>query len=101
MFTPALASMAALLMAQQAPAATTDNAQAAPPVATSQPLKAEKITDRSHPDYIRCKREPVIGSRAKFTKTCMTNSQWDQLAANGNRDARQIVDDLQVGSNSN
>lgn len=58
------------------------------------------ITDRSHPDYVRCKSQRVIGSLAKRTKTCMTNREWEAATRTGNRGARDIVESQQVGINS-
>lgn len=73
-------------------------APAPPPVPAPEP---EKITDRNHPDYVRCRREPVIGSLAKFTRRCMTNSEWEQVARRGNEGTRSIVEDAQSGLNGN
>lgn len=73
-------------------------ATAPPPVPAPEP---EKITDRNHPDYVRCRREPVIGSLAKFTRRCMTNSEWEQVARRGNEGTRSIVEDAQSGLNGN
>ena len=53
--------------------------------------KPKKITDRSHPDFVRCQTESVIGSRAKRKKTCMTNAEWDRVARAGNEGARDLV----------
>lgn len=57
------------------------------------------ITDKSHPDYVRCRSERVIGSLAKRTKTCKTNREWEEVARVGNRGARDIVESQQVGMN--
>lgn len=101
--------------AQAQPASNEDAAQTSPveeavktesetTEAPSEPTpaaKPEKITDRSHPDYVRCRREPVIGSRAKFTKRCFTNREWDEIARTGNAGTRRIVDSHQGGLTSN
>ena len=57
------------------------------------------ITDKSHPDYVRCRSERVIGSLAKRTKTCKTNREWEDVARVGNRGARDIIESQQVGMN--
>lgn len=57
------------------------------------------VTDKSHPDYVRCRSERVIGSLAKRTKTCKTNREWEEVARVGNRGARDIVESQQVGMN--
>lgn len=58
-----------------------------------------EITDKSHPDYVRCRSEREIGSLAKRKKTCMTNREWELAARTGNRGARDIVESQQVGMN--
>ena len=50
-----------------------------------------KITDRSHPDYVRCRTERVIGSLAKRRKVCLTNSEWARVAREGNQFANELV----------
>ncbi len=59
--------------------------------------KPEKITDKNHPDYLRCKTQSVIGSRAKRTKTCMTNKEWALASRRGNENTRDIVGANQPG----
>ena len=49
--------------------------------------------DKSHPDYVRCKREAVIGSRAKRKKTCMTNSEWRIVERRGNEASKTFAGD--------
>lgn len=67
----------------------------APPPAP--PAEPEEITDRNHPDYVRCRREPVIGSLAKFTRRCFTNREWEEIARVGNSGSRSIVDSARSG----
>jgi len=68
-------------------------------VATKEPKKVKKITDRSHPDYIRCRKEAIIGSLSKKRKVCMTNKQWALDSRDGNRRAKEIVtDNIKYGS---
>lgn len=55
--------------------------------------KEEKITDKNHPDYVRCRSESVIGSRAKKRRVCLTNAEWERVARDGNATANRIVDD--------
>lgn len=59
--------------------------------------KPKKITDRSHPDYVRCRSEAVIGSRVKKKRICMTNSQWKEYARNGNKESRDFVESSEPG----
>ena len=62
--------------------------------------KPKKITDRRHPDYVRCRSEPIIGSLAKKRRVCMTNAQWTEYTRSGSRDAQQFVQDMQTGLNT-
>ncbi len=62
--------------------------------------KPKKITDRSHPDYVRCRSEPVIGSLARKRRVCMTNSEWAKHNRAGSRVSREFVEDMQVGQNA-
>lgn len=65
------------------------------PVAVAK--KPKKITDRSHPNYVRCRSEAVIGSRAKKKRICMTNSQWKEYAREGSKESRDFVESNQPG----
>ncbi len=55
--------------------------------------KKKKITDRSHPDYVRCRSEKVIGSLAKRRRICMTNREWAETSRKGNSMAREIAEE--------
>lgn len=66
------------------PAEVLAQGQAAPP-------PVEKITDKSHPDYIRCRSEEIIGSRARFRRVCMTNREWADAGAKGGEAARDAL----------
>ncbi len=57
--------------------------------------KPEKITDKNHPDYVRCRTEPVIGSLARKRRVCMTNEQWEEAARVGNRFADDAISSIQ------
>jgi hypothetical protein len=57
----------------------------------------KKIKDRRHPDYIRCRAEPVMGSLARKKRVCMTNKEWAIHVREGNKRANQFVNDLQGG----
>ncbi len=65
--------------------------------AETQSKKPKKITDRRHPDYVRCRSEPVIGSLTKKNRVCMTNAEWTHYIRTGSRDANQFVEDMQTG----
>ncbi len=58
----------------------------------------EKITDKSHPDYVRCRTESIIGSLARKNKVCMTNKEWAEARKNGNRFATDMIGSIQAMS---
>ena len=85
-----------------APAVETTNSDTVDipsPTLTATTTAAAPITDKSHPDYMRCRSERVIGSLAKRKKTCMTNREWEMASRVGNQGARDIVQSQQVGMN--
>lgn len=56
-----------------------------------------KIIDRHHPDYVKCRTESVIGSRAKKRRVCLTNSEWAEVARQGNGMANALVEGGRAG----
>lgn len=68
---------------------------------TEQSKKPKKITDRRHPDYVRCRSEPVIGSLARKRRICMTNKEWVEYTKAGTRESRGFVEDMQSGMDNN
>lgn len=62
-----------------------------------QTKKPEKITDRRHPDYVRCRSEPIIGSLSRKRRICMTNKEWVEFTRTGSRDSKEFVEDNQPG----
>ncbi len=62
--------------------------------------KPKKITDRRHPDYVRCRSEAIIGSLTRKKRICMTNAEWVVYTRTGSRDAKQFVEDMQSGINT-
>ena len=89
--------VATSLLALQAAPATTQEAEAKTDpnieVIDKKPVKDKKITDRSHPAYVRCKSEAVIGSRARRKRTCMTNKEWALVEQRGNDATREFARD--------
>lgn len=59
------------------------------------------ITDKAHPDYVRCRSEAVIGSLARKKRICMTNREWKASNKEGSKRSRQLVEDLKVGMDNN
>ena len=99
-----LNAAAVLAMSMQPQAATAEaeapsapEPAAAPAPAPQEAPEPEKITDRSHPDYVRCRRDPVIGSRAKFVRRCYTNREWEMIAQVGNSGSRRLIESQQGG----
>ena len=50
--------------------------------------------DRGHPQYIRCRKEEVIGSLARKLRVCRTNAEWAKYADIGNQNARDTVESM-------
>lgn len=72
------------------------------PVVVEFKFKEKKqITDKKHPDYVRCRSKPVIGSLAKKKRVCMTNQEWKIANREGSKRSRELVEDLAVGMNNN
>ena len=59
--------------------------------------KPKKITDRNHPDYIRCRSEPIIGSLARKRRICMTNKKWARHIREGNKRTGQFLERMKPG----
>jgi hypothetical protein len=60
-----------------------------------------RIKDKNHPDYMKCRTEPVIGSRAKKRRVCLTNREWERVARDGNNVADRLVEDMASGMTGN
>ena len=67
----------------------------APSLMTSTEIRAyNKGLDTAHPYFIRCRKDPVIGSLARKLRVCRTNEEWKRFAAQGENNGREILDDL-------
>ena len=88
---------AALIVAGTAHAQDTRKSTVVTASADAKDKKPKKITDRRHPDYIRCRSEPIIGTLAKKRRVCMTNSQWAAHIQEGNKRANELMNDFQGG----
>lgn len=60
-----------------------------------------KVTDRKHPDFVRCKSVGVLGSRVKRERVCHTNAEWEAIARKGSRTAGDIVNQPRIGGGVN
>ncbi len=67
-------------------------------VAVQKKVKKKKITDRGHPDYRRCRSEPIIGSLARKRRVCMTNREWTVFNREGNKRSRELVEEMRAGA---
>lgn len=61
--------------------------------------ESAKITDRRHPDYMRCRKEPIMGSNRK-RKICMTNKEWAAHIDEGHQRSEEFIIDSQTGLGS-
>lgn len=88
--TPAMAALT-----DPPPAATESAADAAGVVVTGDSLAkttaSGKITDPKHPDFVRCRSEPVLNSRAQRVRVCRTNKEWTAAAREGNRRTEELL----------
>src|SRR5688572_22372162 len=50
--------------------------------------------DSKHPYYIRCRKDPVVGSLARKLRVCRTNEEWKRFAEMGNDSGREVMDDV-------
>ena len=50
--------------------------------------------DFKHPYYIRCRKDPVVGSLVRKLRVCRTNEEWKRLAAQGENNGREILDEM-------
>lgn len=50
--------------------------------------------DSKHPYFIRCKRDPVVGSLVRKLRVCRTNYEWKRFAEMGNDSGREILGDV-------
>lgn len=66
-----------------------------PTEASEKPEKVEVITDRRHPEYVRCRTESIIGSLARKRKICMTNTKWEEARKRGQRFTNDMVGSIQ------
>ncbi len=97
---------ATLAMLQESPSnevqhEVVDQSVAKPVAVKVVETKPKKITDKKHPDYIRCRIKSVIGSLAKKKRICMTNSEWIAVNSESSKRSRELVEDLAVGMNNN
>ncbi|WP_422342642.1 hypothetical protein [Parasphingorhabdus sp.] len=87
----------ASLLVIASPAVASDTVTSTVEEVETKKEKPKKITDRNHPDFVRCRSEPIIGSLSRKRRTCMTNAEWKETNRKGNRASRDFVDDNQQG----
>jgi hypothetical protein len=56
---------------------------------------SEVVSEEADPSQrIRCRNVAITGTRARRVRTCMTIAEWTQMASEGNRDARRVMDNI-------
>lgn len=91
--------IASVLLAASSPAPALADAEKklppdrAPSLMTPTEIRAYNAgLDFKHPYYIRCKKDPVVGSLVRKLRVCRTNEQWKQASARGNENARDTLE---------
>lgn len=56
-----------------------------------QPADTAEV-DPTSPEFVRCKRIDVTGSRARKQRVCKTNAEWDRVARAGAELGRDTVE---------
>ena len=94
-------AFASLLLAVSGPALAIVDAEnrlppdRAPSLMTPTEIRAyNEGLDLKHPYYIRCKKDPVVGSLARKLRVCRTNEEWKQFAAQGQNNGREVLDEM-------
>jgi hypothetical protein len=86
------ATPAAGALTDPPPAATENAASVVVTGETPPKTKASgKITDPKDPDFVRCRSEPVLNSRAQRVRVCRTNKEWTAAAREGNRRTEELL----------
>jgi hypothetical protein len=95
-----LASVALLLAASTSALAIADAPPKLPPdrapsLMTSTEIRAyNEGLDSTHPYFIKCRKDPVVGSLVRKLRVCRTNEDWKRFAAVGNDSGREVLDDM-------
>jgi hypothetical protein len=50
--------------------------------------------DITHPYYIRCRKDPVMGTLVRKLRVCRTNEEWKRFLAQGEASGREILDEM-------
>ena len=67
----------------------------APSLMTSSEIRAyNEGLDSTHPYYIKCRKDAVVGSLVRKLRVCRTNEEWTRFAAMGNDSGREVMDDV-------
>lgn len=91
-----LAALLTLVLSNGAPVAT-DTLHGPITMKPSQIREYNRALSRDHPNYIRCTMAEETGSLVKRQSVCRTNQEWSRLAAQGNDNARELLDSMQKG----
>ena len=73
----------------------------APSLMTSTEIRAyNQGLESTHPYFIKCKKDPVVGSLVRKLRVCRTNEEWKRFAEMGNDNGRDVLDDMTRGPSS-
>lgn len=93
-----IVSLVAVILASAAPATTEPELISGPIKMSAKEIRAyNAMLPSDHPNYIRCARVEETGSLVKKKSVCRTNQEWARLDTAGNREAREVVENLQKG----
>ena len=93
-------SMMVLSLVLTAPAIAADPGDKQPPdrapsLRTSREIGAyNEGLEKTHPYFIKCRRDAVVGSLARKLRVCRTNAEWKRFAEQGNDNSREVMDDV-------
>lgn len=95
-----MAVTASLLLSSAAAFAIADPGSKQPPdrapsLMTSSEIRAyNEGLEATHPYYIKCRKDAVVGSLVRKLRVCRTNEEWKRFAAMGNDSGREVLDDV-------
>jgi hypothetical protein len=95
-----LAIASTLLAASISAPAIADTDDKLPPDRAPSLMTSAEIRDynqglaETHPYYIKCRKDPVIGSLVRKLRVCRTNYEWKRFAEQGNDSGREILGDV-------
>lgn len=90
-----IAAMMAVLTAATAAQVPADMVEPDPKAMTPSEIRAHNAKlPATHPYFIRCVKVTQVGSLVARRASCRTNNQWHLADEAGNREARNIADQM-------